>query len=110
MKKLSIWLCVLLFMISAESRAQSMISGATYEKRCDAMIQYMAKGTSPSGGDPKYTGPYYFARLYLNYDKSRAINNLEAMYDKYIADPDLYYNSTGSGVEFYAHATLHGYC
>ncbi|MBX9187956.1 T9SS type A sorting domain-containing protein [Bacteroides sp. K03] len=109
MKKLSIWLCVLLFMISAESRAQSMISGATYEKRCDAMIQYMAKGTSPSGGDPKYTGPYYFARLYLNYDKSRAINNLEAMYDKYIADPDLYYNSTGSGVEFYAHATLHGY-
>lgn len=43
MKKLSIWLCVLLFMISAESRAQSMISGATYEKRCDAMIQYMAR-------------------------------------------------------------------
>lgn len=31
------------------------------------------------------------------------------MYDKYIADPDLYYNSTGSGVEFMLHATLHGY-
>lgn len=109
MKTISVWLCILFLLIGTESRAQSMISGATYEKRCDAMIQYMAKGTSPSGGDPKYTGPYYFARLYLNYDKSRAVNNLEAMYDKYIADPDLYYNSTGSGVEFYAHATLHGY-
>lgn len=109
MKRYSVWLYALLFMVSAESKAQSMISGATYEKRCDAMIQYMAKATSPTGGDPKYTGPYYFARLYLNYDKSRAVTNLEAMYDKYIADPDLYYNAPGSGVEFYAHATLHGY-
>lgn len=109
MKKYSIGFIVVCLLMGIESRAQSMISGDTYEKRCDAMIQYMAKATSPTGGDPKYTGPYYFARLYLNYDKNRAITNLEAMYDKYIADPDLYYNSSGSGVEFYAHATLHGY-
>lgn len=109
MKKYSIGVIIFCLLIGVESRAQSMISGDTYEKRCDAMIQYMAKATSPTGGDPKYTGPYYFARLYLDYDKSRAITNLEAIYDKYIADPDLYYNSSGSGVEFYAHATLHGY-
>jgi len=109
MKKINILFlfCSILFVES--SIAQSMISGDTYEKRSDAMIQYMAKATSPTGGDPKYTGPYYFARLYLNYDKARALTQLEAMYDKYIADPNLYYNSDGSGIEFYAHATLHGY-
>lgn len=109
MKYLTSWIVVILLFVSSGSKAQSMISGDTYEKRCDAMIQYMTKATSPTGGDPKYTGPYYFARLYANYDKTRAITQLEAMYDKYIADPDLYYNSTGSGVEFYAHATMHGY-
>lgn len=109
MKKHSLQLFVVALLMAFEMQAQSMISGATYEERCNAMIQYMAKATSPVGGDPKYTGPYYFARLYLKHDVARALTNLEAMYDKYIADPNLYYNSSGSGVEFYAHATLHGY-
>jgi hypothetical protein len=34
---------------------------------------------------------------------------MEIMYDKYLNDPTLYYNSSGSGREFYAHATMHGY-
>lgn len=109
MKTLNIWLSLAFLFICLNTSGQIMMSGDTFEKRADNMIQYMVAAHKPSGGDPKYTGHYYFARLYLNKETDRAITQLEAMYDKYIADPDLYYNSSGSGVEFYAHATLHGY-
>jgi hypothetical protein len=86
------------------------LSGNTYYDRCESFISVM-NTTNPIGvnSDPKYVGPYFFSRLYKNYDVANTNIQLINMYDKYLNDPSLYYNSTGSGPQFYPHATMHGY-
>lgn len=86
------------------------LSGSSYYDRCESFINAM-NSVNPTGAnsDPKYVGPYFFSRLYKNVDVFNTNKEMEIMYDKYLNDPSLYYNSPGSGPQFYAHATMHGY-
>jgi hypothetical protein len=99
----------LLMSISLLSQAFTL-TGSTYYDRCESFVKAM-NSVNPMGAnsDPKYTGPYFFSRLYQNFDIDNTNKELEVMYDKYLNNPSLYYNSTGSGKEFYPHATMHGY-
>jgi len=109
-KKSAIVIIGLFSAIFVFSQATYILSGNTYYDRSESFISVM-NSVNPIGVncDPKYDGPYFFSRLYKNYDVANTNVQLTNMYDKYLNDPTLYYNSTGSGVEFYTHATMHGY-
>jgi hypothetical protein len=85
------------------------LTGSTYFERSESFISVMNKA-NPIGAelDPKYGGPYFFSRLYKNYDVANTNIQLSTMYDKYLNNPSMYYNS-GSDIDFFPHATMHGY-
>lgn len=99
-------LVVLFFSWTAKAQIAFM-SGSDYVERSNSLIDHMLKVT-PKDGDPKYTSPYYFARIWRDYEKEYAIRQLSDMYQRFLDDPELFYSS-GSGMDFYAHATMHGY-
>lgn len=110
MKKTFYLIFGLLSAMYSFSQVTYNLSGNTYYDRCESFISVM-NTANPIGlnSDPKYAGPYFFSRLYKNYDVVNTNTQLINMYDKYLNDTALYYNSTGSGVEFFPHATIHGY-
>jgi hypothetical protein len=108
-KKIIPSLVGLLFNISLFSQS-FMLTGTSYHDRCESFVKAM-NSVNPKGStsDPKYVGPYFFAHLYKNENVYNTNKEMEIMYDKYLNDNSLYYNSSGSGREFFAHATMHGY-
>lgn len=109
-KKTSFVIIGLLSAIYSFAQVTYTLSGNSYYDRCESFINAM-NSVQPIGAnsDPKYVGPYFFSRLYKNLDVLNANKEMEIMYDKYLNDPSFYYNSPGSGPQFYAHATMHGY-
>jgi hypothetical protein len=101
---------VMLHLAGGMEAATLMLSGSDFDARSESLITNMVYNISdPVGGDPKYSGAFYFARIYKDHDTQQAIGQLELMYDNFLKNPESYYQSPGSGIEFYAHATLHGY-
>jgi hypothetical protein len=110
MKKTTLLVVGILIAVSSISQVSYLLKGNTYFDRCESFISTM-NIANPIGAnsDPKYVGPYFFSRLYKNYDVANTNNQLINMYNKYLNDTVLYYKSASSGVEFYPHATMHGY-
>ena len=84
---------VLLLNLSLYSQTYTL-TGSTYNDRCESFVNAM-NSVNPMGvnSDPKYVGPYFFAKLYKNVDVNNTNKELETMYDKYLNDPTLYYGS-----------------
>lgn len=109
-KKSTVFIFCLLSAVYTFSQTVCVLSGNTFPKRCVSFINAMnTVSLQGANSDPKYVGPYFFARLYSKIDLNNTNKELEIMYDKYLNNPSEYYNSPGSGREFYAHATMHGY-
>lgn len=103
-------ICILIIGLFSTLTARAQIafmSGSDYTERGNSLIDHMLK-VKPEGGEPKYVSPYYFARIWRDYEKEYAIRQLSDMYQKFLDDPNLFYSS-GSGMDFYVHATMHGY-
>lgn len=98
---------VLLCSFIANSQT-TVLNGNTYEERANSMIESMLRVYPKTKGNIKYVAPFYFARLWHGYETQYAVSELLKMYQyqlKHIAD---FYQS-GSDMDFFAHATMHGY-
>lgn len=110
MKKYLIIIFEFLVVFPLCSQPAFTLGGNIYNDRCESFVGAM-NSVTPLGenSDPKYSGPYFFSRLYKNIDVFTTNKELEVMYDRFLYNPSLYYESSGSGREFYPHATMHGY-
>lgn len=86
----------------------TVIKGSTYEDRCHALIDQMLEVEPEPNGSIKYVAPFYFAWLWRDYKKDIAISRLSEMYQYQLSHMDAFYKS-GSDMDFFAHATMHGY-
>lgn len=106
-KKL-IFLTVFLFIHSHLKSQDIILSGNSFSERSESLIDNMAHNVPLKGGNLKYSGAFYFARIYKGYEVNNSSKELEKMLDYLLEDPERYYKS-GSDIEFFAHATIHGY-
>lgn len=84
------------------------LTGTTYEERSASLIRTMTETTPVSNGKIKYVAPFYFARILNDVDTDNAVTQLSNLYTYQINHIDEFYKS-GSDMDFFAHATIHGY-
>lgn len=87
--------------------AQTALKGNDYLERSKAMIDLWTE-THPFGGDLKYTGPYYWAKIYANKERNYSIQQISDMLDRYATNQSFLVKQ-GSEMDFYAHSLMHGY-
>lgn len=99
----------ILISITGKSKSQDItLFGRNYSERSESLINSMAHDIELKGGNLKYSSAFYFARIYKGYEKNNAIKEIEKMLDYQLEKPERYFTS-GSDIEFFAHATIHGY-
>lgn len=84
------------------------MEGTTYEERGKSLINCMLRVSLNKGYSIKYLSPFYYARLWSNYEMAEAIIKLTEIYQYHLEHMDEIYNSD-SDLEFSVHATMHGY-
>ena len=103
-----IFLLAGLLFASAVNAQIAYMHGSTYEERSHSLIDQMLQTQPVANGNIKYVSPFYFARLWRDYEKEKAIEKLTEMYQYQLEHVKAFYNS-GSDMDFFAHATMHGY-
>lgn len=93
---------------SASIAQEAVMRGATYEERAQSLVKYMLQAKPEKANDIKYHAPFYYAHLWCNRDTEEAVLKLTEMYQYQLEHVDDFYKS-GSNMDFFAHATMHGY-
>ena len=93
---------------SPEESEEPFMRGATYEERAQSLINHMLRVTPGKDYSIKYLSPFYYARLWRDYETAEAITKLTEMYQYQSEHINDIYNSD-SDLEFFVHATMHGY-
>ena len=103
-----IFLLAGLLFASTVNAQTAYMHGSTYEERGHSLIDQMLQTQPVDNGNIKYVSPFYFARLWRDCEKEKAIEKLTKMYQYQLDHVEAFYNS-GSDMDFFAHATMHGY-
>ncbi len=75
-----IFLLAGLLFASAVNAQIAYMHGSTYEERSHSLIDQMLQTQPVANGNIKYVSPFYFARLWRDYEKEKAIEKLTEMY------------------------------
>ena len=96
-------------LLAGTGKAQfAVVHGSTYEERSRSLVDQMLQAQPVANGNIKYVSPFYFARLWRDHEKDMAIKKLSEMYRYQLEHVEAFYKS-GSDMDFFAHATMHGY-
>lgn len=91
-----------------QNDVEPVMRGVTYEERSRSLIQRMLQAKLAKEDNIKYLSPFYYVRLWCDYETEEAISKLTDMYQYQLDHVDDFYQS-GSDMDFFAHATMHGY-
>lgn len=75
-----IFLLAGLLFASAVNAQTAYMHGSTYEERGHSLIDQMLQTQPVDNGNIKYVSPFYFARLWRDCEKEKAIEKLTEMY------------------------------